>query len=289
MSLHRTILLSITLVLVSHTQNAHAITISIDSVELLPANAATQSNPGPNNQYSTFASAINITNAGESTPEFIGAVANASTRYTFSQTSHNGDLVNDINFITTSSIKIIFTVSPSFPLETYDLTIDSKLNASAYTRISGATSLVNGTGALLSPSLSLSTSLDSYSPRSFAGSTGSRFLESNRPSDTIFGLTGTHQFELSYTWNNITRALAGPSSDAVLLSGMDPQMNPLIPDYDSYANQAFFGRDPSSDGQFVNISAKVTYVPEVPAILLSSIPVFLFGGLIRIRLGCKWR
>lgn len=250
-------------ILLGSAMPAEAISISIDSLTVLPGN--TEYTLRTDNRSRSFDFATNVTNSGGSAADVVGSSVSAGTRYAWTQTSDTDGLFSgDSPLTTTSNYRVEFTVSGGNPAAVYDVTIDTarigalvtrdEASASATATINALSGTLNGVG---NAALGLAGPLTRNS-----NSTGA--LDVNQSNTLVLtGLTGTNSFVLEFSWTNFTTSenSINGGDEGVVLFGLDTRINSKVGAADDYPGTS--GRtDPAADGHFVNITAEVTAVPE---------------------------
>lgn len=265
---------------------ASAITISIDSLSVLPGN--TPYTLRTDNRSRSFDFATNVVNSGETAADTVGSTVSALTRYAWTQTSDtDGIFTGDSPLNATSNYRVEFTVIPGLGATVYDLVIDTsrigalvtrdESGATARATISAVSGTLNGVG---NAGLGLTGPLERSS-----SSTGVLNVSQSN-SLVLTGLSGTQSFVLDFVWTTDTNSNSGIAGgdEGVALFGLDTRINTRVGAADDYPGTS--GRaNPAGDGHFVDITATVTAVPEPSTWALCALGVLGFGLVAKRRRG----
>jgi hypothetical protein len=245
---------------------AHAISISIDSIIKLGSNTATGIYGPSSQRQSSYDSAVSVLNPGTSDLDVVGNTVTASTRYASTQTSDGDGLFQGAaSLAATASYEVKFTVTPGINT-IYDLVIDtSRIGAFVIRDETGATA-ANSLGAVsgtLDGPANGGLALAALPGLSNSSTQVSAFNQTN--STLLSGLSGgPQQFTLTFTWSGNTSSNSGINGgdESAILMGLDTNINGDVAAADDYPGTS--GRVEANDGHFVFISAEVVQVVPEP-------------------------
>ena len=264
---------------------AHAISISIDSIIKLGSNTATGIYGPSSQRQSSYDSAVSVLNAGSSALDAVGNTVAAQTRYASTQTSDgDGFFQGAASLSTTASYEVKFTVNSGLGT-TYDLTIDtSRIGAFVVRDETGATaanSLGAVTGTLNGPPDG-GLALASLPGLSNSSTVVSAFSQTN--TTTITGLTGgPQQFTLTFTWTGASSSNSGANGgdESAILMGLDTNINGDVAAADDYPGTS--GRTEAGDGHFVLVTAEVVQVVPEPTTWAMALTAAVGFGTVAFR------
>jgi hypothetical protein len=261
---------------------AKAIQITINSIS---KNAGETANYSQNNSTNAgeWQSATSILSAGGSAPDVINNTVSGSTRYA----SVLGSDSNAANFgargdSATTNYQVTFTVTPTNPLSTYSLQIDTRRLGALVNRDEGSASgseTISGVTGTLSSPVTGTLNLPALATQSSNATVVTNINQS--ASAFVTGpLSGVQVFTLNFTWTQSTNSgnnVLNGGDEAVVLLGL-PGTAALFGASDDYPGTS--GRTQANDGHFVTVTATVLSVPEPSTLVMAAMGVVGLGSVI---------
>ena len=267
---------------ISLSGDAKAVSISITSTVDNTVTTLTGGGSGDRAQNRTLVT----TNAGETTPDAISAIVNASTRFASTVAADRGSATSGSTAVAQNAVNysVSFSVTPDFGASVYTIDINSSILGAASARDdhsglggSGVASMSNVSGFLNAiPNGNLN--LVSAATRNGTSNTSgqdTQFSGSNLLSLGPF--SGPQNFTLTFTFTQRAESpqnLIGGDEQAVRMGISDPLggANP-----DNYPGNP--ARVLANDGHFVSIKATILEVPEPSTYALAIMSMVSLGAV----------